>query len=86
MQIDTAPANYNPNSIGDNWPRETPEAAEDGGFTTTPERVEGIKTCGWIDLSDMEAYIKRQLFNATGINPAIDKNSLVLAAKLSTLR
>ena len=43
MQIDTAPANYNPNSIGDNWPRETPEAAEDGGFTTTPERVEGIK-------------------------------------------
>lgn len=43
MQIDTAPANYNPNSIGDNWPRETPEAKEDGGFTTTPERVEGIK-------------------------------------------
>ena len=41
------------------------------------------QTCGWIDLSDMEAYIKRQLFNATGINPAIDKNSLVLAAKLS---
>lgn len=43
MQIDTAPANYDPNSIGDNWPRETPEAAEDGGFATTPERVEGIK-------------------------------------------
>lgn len=41
MQIDTAPANYNPNSIGDNWPRETPE--EDGGFSTSPQPVQGIK-------------------------------------------
>lgn len=41
MQIDTAPANYDPNSIGDNWPRETPE--EDGGFATSPQPVQGIK-------------------------------------------
>lgn len=41
MQIDTAPANYDPNSIGDNWPRETPP--EDGGFATSPQPVTGIK-------------------------------------------
>lgn len=40
-QIDTAPANYDPNSIGDNWPRETPP--EDGGFVTMPQPVKGIK-------------------------------------------
>lgn len=40
-QIDTAPANYDPNSIGDNWPRETPP--EDGGFATMPQPVKGIK-------------------------------------------
>ena len=26
MEIDTNPANYEPNSINDNWPRETPPA------------------------------------------------------------
>lgn len=41
MQIDTAPANYDPNSIGDNWPRETPP--EDGGFATSPQPVTGVK-------------------------------------------
>lgn len=41
MQIDTAPANYDPNSIGDNWPRETPP--EDGGFATAPEQIKGTK-------------------------------------------
>lgn len=40
-QIDTAPANYDPNSIGDNWPRETPPA--DGGFATSPQPVTGVK-------------------------------------------
>ena len=41
MQIDTAPANYDPNSIGDNWPRETPP--EEGGFSTAPQPVSGVK-------------------------------------------
>ncbi len=32
MDIDTNPANYEPNSINDNWPRETPPAPKRGGF------------------------------------------------------
>ncbi|HKS35205.1 MAG TPA: catalase, partial [Enterobacteriaceae bacterium] len=43
MDIDTNPANYEPNSINDNWPRETPPAAEGGGFESYQERVEGHK-------------------------------------------
>ena len=41
MQIDASPANYDPNSIGNNWPRETPP--EKGGFTTSPQTVSGVK-------------------------------------------
>lgn len=37
MDIDTNPANYEPNSINDNWPRETPPAPKRGGF----------ESCGW---------------------------------------
>ena len=36
MDIDTNPANYEPNSINDNWPRETPPAAKRGGFESMP--------------------------------------------------
>ncbi|WP_410515403.1 catalase HPII [Pantoea allii] len=43
MDIDTNPANYEPNSINDNWPRETPPAAKGGGFESYQERVEGHK-------------------------------------------
>ena len=43
QDIDTNPANYEPNSINDNWPRETPPAAEGGGFESYQERVEGNK-------------------------------------------
>lgn len=43
MEIDTNPANYEPNSINDNWPRETPPAAKGGGFESYQERVEGHK-------------------------------------------
>ncbi|MBE5251535.1 catalase HPII [Mixta mediterraneensis] len=43
MEIDTNPANYEPNSINDNWPRETPPAAKAGGFESYQERVEGHK-------------------------------------------
>ena len=43
QDIDTNPANYEPNSINDNWPRETPPAAEGGGFESYQERVEGHK-------------------------------------------
>jgi len=43
QDIDTNPANYEPNSINDNWPRETPPAAEGGGFDSYQERMEGHK-------------------------------------------
>ncbi|HEY4469264.1 MAG TPA: catalase HPII [Klebsiella sp.] len=43
MDIDTNPANYEPNSINDNWPRETPPAAKRGGFESYVERVDGEK-------------------------------------------
>lgn len=43
MGIDTNPANYEPNSINDNWPRETPPGPKRGGFESYRERVEGNK-------------------------------------------
>ncbi|MBD8165928.1 catalase HPII [Erwinia persicina] len=43
MDIDTNPANYEPNSINDNWPRETPPAVRHGGFESYQERIEGHK-------------------------------------------
>ncbi|WP_333849997.1 catalase HPII [Leclercia sp.] len=43
MEIDTNPANYEPNSINDNWPRETPPGPKRGGFESYQERVEGSK-------------------------------------------
>ncbi len=42
LQIDHA-ANYEPNSISNNWPRETPPAARQGGFESYRERVEAHK-------------------------------------------
>ena len=43
MDIDTNPANYEPNSLNDNWPRETPPAPKRGGFESYAERVDGEK-------------------------------------------
>ncbi|XTZ36788.1 catalase HPII [Salmonella enterica] len=43
MDIDTNPANYEPNSINDNWPRETPPGPKRGGFESYQQRVEGHK-------------------------------------------
>ncbi|KHJ66406.1 hydroperoxidase [Pantoea rodasii] len=43
QDIDTNPANYEPNSINDNWPRETPPSAKGGGFESYQERIEGHK-------------------------------------------
>ncbi|NTZ47881.1 catalase HPII [Lelliottia aquatilis] len=43
QDIDTNPANYEPNSINDNWPRETPPGPKSGGFESYQERVEGTK-------------------------------------------
>jgi len=42
MQIDRG-ANYEPNSISNNWPREVPAAAHDGGFESYHERIEAHK-------------------------------------------
>ena len=36
-------ANYEPNSISGNWPREVPPAAQHGGFSTCARPVEGTK-------------------------------------------
>lgn len=43
MDIETNPANYEPNSINDNWPRETPPAPQRGGFESYQERMDGHK-------------------------------------------
>lgn len=43
QDIDTNPANYEPNSLNDNWPRETPPAPQGGGFESYQERIEGSK-------------------------------------------
>lgn len=43
IDIDTNPANYEPNSINDNWPRETPPSPHRGGFKSYQERIEGHK-------------------------------------------
>lgn len=43
MEIDTNPANYEPNSINDNWPRETPPGPKRGGFESWQERMDGQK-------------------------------------------
>lgn len=43
MDIDTNPANYSPNSINNNWPRETPPSASGGGFASYAERIDAHK-------------------------------------------
>lgn len=43
MEINTNPANYSPNSISNNWPRETQSSQENDGFSSYPERVEASK-------------------------------------------
>lgn len=43
QDIDNNPANYEPNSINDNWPRETPLGPKRGGFESYQERVDGHK-------------------------------------------
>jgi len=43
QDVDTNPANYEPNSINNNWPRETPPAASGGGFESYPERIDAEK-------------------------------------------
>jgi catalase len=41
--IDKGRASYEPNSIDGGWPKETPPAAEDGGFESYPERIDANK-------------------------------------------
>ncbi len=43
MRIDVDAANYGPNSISENWPREIPPQEKAGGFATYPQSVEGGK-------------------------------------------
>lgn len=44
--IDKGQASYEPNSIDDGWPRETPPAPENGGFESYQERVDAHKIRG----------------------------------------
>lgn len=41
--IHTGQANYEPNSIDDNWPAEAPSATQAGGFESYQERIDGHK-------------------------------------------
>ncbi|MDE1167520.1 MAG: catalase HPII [Pseudomonas sp.] len=43
VTIDKGRASYEPNSIDGGWPKETPPAAQDGGFESYPERIEAHK-------------------------------------------
>ncbi|MFC3608098.1 catalase HPII [Stutzerimonas tarimensis] len=43
MTIDKGRAAYEPNSIDNGWPKETPPAAQGGGFESYPERIEAHK-------------------------------------------
>ncbi|MGG2399928.1 catalase HPII [Pseudomonas sp. SH1-B] len=43
QQINKGRASYEPNSIDGNWPRETPPAAEGGGYRSYPEPLQGHK-------------------------------------------
>jgi catalase len=43
MTIDKGRASYEPNSIDGGWPKETPPAAQDGGFESYQERIEAHK-------------------------------------------
>ena len=44
---------------------------------------EYIQTAGVLILDDMDTYIRRKIFDATGKNTTISKDKLLLAAKLS---
>ncbi|AGC50267.1 catalase HPII [Lawsonia intracellularis] len=43
MQIDSTVANYEPNTVSGNWPREVQPSEHGGGFTTYKSKVEGTK-------------------------------------------
>ncbi|MFC3394239.1 catalase HPII [Brenneria rubrifaciens] len=43
QEIDSNPASYGPNSISNNWPRETPPSPSGGGFESYAERIDGHK-------------------------------------------
>ena len=78
MDIDTNPANYEPNSINDNWPRETPPAAKRGGFESLAERVDGEKirqrspSFGEYYAQPRLAHIDTKLAEAVGANLGIE--------------
>jgi catalase len=61
QDIDTNPAAHGPNSLNDNWPRETAAAPVNGGFETYPERVDGHKIRERSD-SFLEFYSQPSLF------------------------
>jgi len=61
VEIDTNPANYSPNSIYNNWPRESPAAANGGGFSSYAERIDAHKIRERSE-SFLEFYSQPRLF------------------------
>ncbi len=61
MTINVDAANYNPNSLSGNWPREIPPSAKNGGFSTYPQSVEGRK-CRRRSASFADYYSQPRLF------------------------
>ncbi|MHB0776507.1 catalase HPII [Halomonas sp. WWR20] len=59
--INTGQASYEPNSIDDGWPRETPSAPENGGFESHYERVDAHKVRERSD-SFMDHFSQATLF------------------------
>ena len=45
--------------------------------------LEYAETCGWINLNDMEEYIKAKLYKKLKLNASLERAELLLAAKLS---
>nr|WP_261437174.1 catalase HPII [Serratia proteamaculans] len=61
VEIDTNPANYSPNSINNNWPRESPAAANGGGLSSYAERIDAHKIRERSE-SFLEFYSQPRLF------------------------
>lgn len=59
--INTGQASYEPNSIDDGWPKETPAGPENGGFESHHERVDANKVRARSD-SFGDHYSQAQLF------------------------
>lgn len=80
QDIDTNPANYEPNSINDNWPRETPPGPKRGGFESYQERVDGTK---FASAARHSANITLSLACSGTARPRLNSSTLSAVSALS---